>query len=449
MIINKENCQEKGCEIFTGFYAAGDAFSEGTGFFASLEDFISSTQSSIKGLSWLIYLTSALTFLITFMTTFFFPGQIIRDRWSNKKSHNHDQEEAEESQEIAPMPVSTKHKWGYIIAKYSYSATIVPINFLDDNLLASAFKAWIQEFKEPGGNPLVPLSETEIILLSLYYISLDLPFFATNAMSQTCKEIQKRFGFNKANAPDRKIIDMLERCFKPLAKSTIFRKYIRIGGSIADTLEHILPLIILIPPELILTIFNQWHPAAAYSVVTVSGLLLLAITFIILAQTYLFEGMVSEHTLQEATDAFIQKETPWVNPKFAKPFSFFLNLGSLLNGVGKGLTVFLTLKEKKVSDEIAWSAFAIFFFIAFTGHRYSEKEESQKELRAITVPTLDEEELEPTGNNPIGFFFSRKENKHLFPAGLLDYPEPMNYDTINSKTDLDSLSSSINSSYSK
>ncbi len=332
------------------------------------------------------YAFGILTGIITFVTSYSFQGAEIRKRFS-------DTDEEEEIEYDPIDEISRRRKSAYIFLKYSYIASAFVVDLLDVCLLYSASKAWIQDFKEDEDTPLTFISHTEGSLILLYYCLLDLPFILTTEVTQTCSQIRESFKISPEEAPDHLLIEKIKRLIRPLAINNFRREVIRVSGSVADTIEHVTPLMLIIPPSWILRLSAE--PAIiSGGVLTAAALMVIGVTGTILTQTYLFEGWFSKKNLIETTiddgDDSYEEEEPWVNSTFSKAFHKLLYLGGPLHGIDIGLSILLTLRELEAPEALVYIASFSAFFIGWMGNHYSEVMESQENLKKITKDASQE-----------------------------------------------------------
>ena len=365
-------------------YSLGEASAEGANAGLSIHVSMNPNSKSSKTNYAVSSTFGFLTWSIEFLSNYFFQGAEIRKRLSYDDLHGtQDQNELEI---LLEEEVSTKRKATYLGTKYLYIASTLAIDYLSICFVYSATKAWIQDFYDGEDKPLTFITHEEGVLILLADVALYMPFVMSNKITQTCKEMRKMFGIHPNQAPDKAMMRGFSTLVRPIAKNTISRKYVRIAGSISDTMLHVTPLVIIIPPSWILEIASG--PAVlAWGSLGVASLTVAIVASTILTQTYLFEGKFSEQNLQTVANQFgdqIDEETPWVPPIIAKIFHKLLYVGGPLHGFDTSLSYLLTLREFQapnlVTNPIAFAG----FIIAWLGNHYSEVKESQETLKKIT-----------------------------------------------------------------
>lgn len=320
--------------------------------------------------------------LISAVTTFCFQGGVIRKRFSDSPQNDDEIDEAEVERFLDIKPSMTR-KSAYLAMKYSYVGSTIFVNYLWLTLLYSASKAWVQDFKGEGESALTNVTPPESMALILYYVTFDLPFMLTSETTQTCVEMRHLFRIHQDSASDKVIIDKLNALLAPLGRSNHLRKTIRITGSIADTIEHLLPLGLLIPPGWLLSFAKDFPIPFALAGTGVS-LALLAIAGTILIQSYWFEGKFSEKNLMALAKEEYAEPRAFIPPKFAKILYYFLAMGGVLGGVDTALSIYLTLRELEAPNYVVAGASFFAFAVAWMAKHYSEVKESQASLIELT-----------------------------------------------------------------
>ncbi|MBA2653886.1 MAG: hypothetical protein H0U71_02320 [Gammaproteobacteria bacterium] len=332
------------------------------------------------------YLFGILTGIVTGVTHYNFQGREIQKRITNDQRR--DSQTEEELAAIETQPLSLKRKSSYLLIKYGYIGMAIIVDYLALSFLYSATKAWVQDLKEGDDTPLTFVSHSEGLAILLYYTLFDLPMVVTTGISQTCTGISNMMDVLPHEAPDKFVMKKLFSAVRPIAASNVCRKLIRGSGTLTDTVEHVLPLIILIPPSVILSIMNS--PAIiAWGAAGISLVVLGIVSGTILTQTYLFEGRFSEQNLRWIASKFGEElgdEAAWVSPRVANIFHKLLYLGGPLHGCDNGLSVSLTLKEVSAPASLIAITTPLFFGISWAGNHWSEVKESQDELEEITLP---------------------------------------------------------------
>jgi hypothetical protein len=373
------------------------------------------------------------TGLVSAITIFFFQGSILQERLLNNA-------EKEEEEQERPA-ISARTKYAYFAMRYLYMGSGLVIDFFRIVLLYSALNAWISDIRNEEETPLSFVSSPELFSLLLYYLLLDVPFMATNEMAETLKEMRKIFRINTKEVPDR-IMNCLLSVFKHCARSPLFQKYVRIFGSLADTAEHITPLILFIPPEWVSQIANA-PPSVAWSVGVSASLPLALITTTIYLQTVLFEGNISEANLkklanlfegemsennlksitnessnesEDGSDSEIDNEARWLNPRIAKVLYTLLYLGGLTHGFDTAISFFLILKELGVLNEATWTVTLGAFLTAWAGSHFSEVRESQESLEKIT--RIEIENPIPQSTNRHSWWSGSRKNYGTYKEGF-------------------------------
>lgn len=346
------------------------------------------------------------TGIVDAISNFCFQGAVVRENFSRKSSDDseNDLDYVEISDEI-----SKKKKFNYFALKYGYSSFALVIAFFQLYLLCSATKAWVNDLVSEEDVPLSTLSHMENALLLTIFLIFDAPFILTNEIPQSCKEITKRFNISPDNLPDQFLLNKIKTIAMPFAKSSFIRKFIRVAGSLSDTLEHVLPLIIIVPPSWVLSFINQPIMYTA-GIGTATALMFTLISGTIYAQTYWFEGKYSEENLKNIAweeILYFEEEIPWINSKFARLFHLLLYLGGPLHGIDASLTMALTLREFKAPPISYYIAGMLAFLIGWMNNHFSEVKESQESLRKNTKLTLANQ---MSGSHSIRLFSSKHVN---------------------------------------
>lgn len=358
-------------------YAAGETTAEVFGTTLSI-NMLQKASSPVA------YVAGGLTGAIRFATTYYFQGAEIRKRLSSQKH-----EEIDDEQFLANLANPSKKKQSaYLTLKYGYILSNIATGYLRTCLLYSASKAWLHSLINDEELPLTFISPLEGGCLALYYVLFNLPLKLTAEMPETCRGIRQLLQLSVEQVPDKRIMDTLFGAISPIAKLNSCRKVIRVSGTIADTFEHMTPLVIIIPTPWLLDIASgpDWLAETALGV---SSVTLLIITATVLAQTYLFEGSFSEKNLLKIASHSkleLDKEKPWLNRFVASIFHYFLYLGGPLHGVDTGLSILLALRELKAPSWATHSFAIVSLLIAWMGNHYSEVKESQAALEEITLP---------------------------------------------------------------
>lgn len=332
--------------------------------------------------------------LLEFLTVYCFQGAVIRKNNEEGAEANSPEITDEELEALIVEAAPCTRLSPYIVMKYTYIATGLVVDYLGVSLIYSATKAWIQDFSKPEGEdiPLSMITGGEAGLLLVYYMLFDLPFILTNEMPETCKEIRKLFSIKDHQMPvfDQAFSQKVLQVARPFAGSYFFRRYVRITGSMTDTIEHVLPMLIIVPPSFILKFYNI-SPFVTLPTAVCASLFILTVTGTILAQTYLFEGNFSENNLKNVANQFgeeIAEEEPWLQPELAKHFHRLLNLGGPLHGIDTALSLLLTLQEQKAHPAMTYTLSAASFLTSWIGNHYSEVKESQHSLNRVTLPKI-------------------------------------------------------------
>jgi hypothetical protein len=313
--------------LYSGVEAIAEAASTGTSLLVSNNSGAVLTKSTLA----VAYSFGAITGAVEFITNYCFQGSVIRKRLSNDEV-NYDIIYEQELEELLNGRISTRRKSAYLTLKYSYIATGLVVDYLGISLLYSATKAWGQDFSNGQDLPLTSITHPEAVMILFYYLLFDLPFILTTEMPQTCKEIRKMFAIEEHQMPDAELINKILAAAKFFAQSEWIRKFIRIFGSIADMLEHVIPLIIIIHPSWILWIASL-NPGLAWGSAAAGSFFLLVVTATILAQTYLFEGKFSEKNLRSVVEQFgdeLDEEKPSIHPTLAAIFHKLLDRKSVV-----------------------------------------------------------------------------------------------------------------------
>jgi hypothetical protein len=281
--------------------------------------------------------------------------------------------------------ISRKRRIAYLSTRYGYMAFSLSVDYLANCLLYSATKAWIQDFQDGEDTPLSFISKGEAGAILVYFLLFDLPFILTGEMAQTLKEMRSQFHISYEQAPDRDMLDKIEQLMKPLAGNNFFRKTIRVGGSLGDTIEHLTPLIIIVPPSWILAVINS-PTIIAWATGALSATVLLTTTLTVLAQTYLFEGKFSENNLKaiafDNTESV--EDTRWVPVPAAKIFHALLPFGAALHGVDTGFSLQIALRSWEAPEVAVYLTASTGALITYFFYLYSEVKESKESLKAIT-----------------------------------------------------------------
>jgi hypothetical protein len=329
------------------------------------------------------YTIGAMTGIIELVRTYCFQGATIRKKITDSESDP----DADGDTLQPTTEISGKRKGAYLVIKYGFILSSLIVNYLSINLLYSEAKAWMRDLKDSENDPLAFLSEAEITLVLLYYILFDLPFMLTNEIPQTCKEISRIMGIPANSTPDYGVTFIIFKLAKPFAANKLFRTgYVRGLGSVADTIEHVAPLVIAVPPPWILKIANS-SPIIAWGSAGLSASLFTLVFATILAQTYLFEGKFTEKNLDKIrhySTSYLEIRDPWMNPRIARLFHYLLYLGGPLHGIGTGLDLLLTLRELKAPEALTYVASPATFLVAWMGNHHSEVRKAQSSLRKIT-----------------------------------------------------------------
>jgi hypothetical protein len=362
--------------LYSTVEASSEAASTGSSILVSM-----APGSVTKSNSIIAYSFGILNGIVTWITSYSIQGVEIRRRFSDETTSEQNEADYDPIEEI-----SRRRQSAYLSLKYGYIASALVVDFLDICLLYSAAKAWRQDLQDNGNQPLTFISHSEAALLFLYYCLFDLPFIFSIEIPQTCKQILESIGLSSENAPDHFIMEKLQNLIRPIARRNLCRKTIRMTGSIADMGEHMLPLILIIPPSWILDLLKQptfliWGATAA------SALMLIVISSTILTQTYLFEGKICENNLEAIAEQFgdqLDEEVPWINPRLSKAFHKLLYFGGPLHGIDIWLSILLTLREVEAPEALIHITSLAAFFIGWMGNHYSEVMASQESLKRIT-----------------------------------------------------------------
>jgi hypothetical protein len=316
--------------------------------------------------------------VITWASTYYIQGHEIRVRFSK-------QDLDLEALPQDPVVITPARRRGILSAKYIYAGVSVLVGIKDVLFLYSATKGMVETLKTGEDVPLATLSTLDLAIAGFYFTAFKLPFILTVDVMKTWKEFKKdRLGITDGSDQDELMLQ-LQKLIHPLACSAHFRRFVRISGSVADTFEHLLsvPLFAAVPLR---NYLNELSPSIAYPLGTGICLLYGGLAGIILTQTYLFEGAISDNNLKSIalnTDA-IEEEKPWIDPTAAKVFHYLLYSGAPLHGIDSGLSIFLTLKENDVNEYAAGAAAILPILIAGTANYFSEVKESQANLERMT-----------------------------------------------------------------
>lgn len=368
--------------IISSLSAVVDGLSEGCSTGLSIFTSLTETRLPLHMKATIAATSGGVTSIIHAISNFCFQGSVTREIFSTKNELRGDDLEILYDDES----ISKKRKFSYLALKYGYCGFALVVVFFELFQLYSATKAFVNDLQKNEDIPVSDLTEIEIACLVIYYLFFDVPFILTNEITQSCKEITKRFNFAPDSLPDQSFLNLLKRIALPFAKSNFVRNFIQLTGSFTDTIEHVLPLVIIIPVPWILNFASQ---PLIYTVggATIAIIGLTIVSGTIFAQTYLFEGKYSEENLKNiawASRLDNEVEERWINEKFANFFHTLLYLGGPLHGIDSGLSVTLSLREMKMHPAFIYLAGALAFSIGWLGNHYSEVKESQESLKKIT-----------------------------------------------------------------
>lgn len=376
--------REKFGKALRVLYASVEGISEAANTGSSILVSMTPSASNIATKNYIIsYALGALNGIITWVTNYNFQGAEIDKRFQPKV----DDEDQDESDYDPVEEISRRRQSAYLALKYSYITSAIVCDLFDTGLLYSAVKAWIGNLKDNEDQPLAEITKTEGGLILAYYILFDLPMILNVEIPETCHKIRSSLKIPENKMPDAVALEKLYKLVRPVARNPFSRKLIRTTGSIADTLEHVLPLVIIIPPSFILELAKGPTWIVALSGVTAS-LVVISVSGTILAQTYLFEGKFCEENLKKIAadhNDEVEDDAPWVSPGFSKVFHKLLYLGGPLHGVDLWLSILLTLREIGTPEAGAQTLSVMAFLIGWLGNHFSEVQESQESLKKITI----------------------------------------------------------------
>ncbi len=406
--------------LFSLVESGTDALDTGLGLIVSFEDPDKKVTPDFA--LDLAIVTGVAVGLVSFLTLYSFQGPFIRKFFGKEEEIAQEIDEEQIQPLLGPAPASRLIP--YTLMKYAYLTATILSDPLANILMLSATKAWIQGFYSEN-LPLAGLSHAEVGSVIAYYLLFDAPFSLTNEVPATWKEIRKLFSIEKhqIHVYDQAFTNKMKSLASLLVQYPFIRKSIRLTGSIADTLEHIIPVILFIPPTAILDVLEM-PLYASVPIGIFSALFTLLISNIILIQTFLFEGAFTKKNLEKIANVphNDEEEERWVPDLASKIAHYLLYFGAPIHGIDTALTVWLALKEKAVIPAITYSAAAATFIISSGGNWISEVRESQDELKNITIGV----EREPEPPKPIkptqtAFFKVRQRATSIDDTGDNNY----------------------------
>jgi hypothetical protein len=184
-------------------------------------------------------------------------------------------------------PVSTHSRWySPLTAKiicWLYTPARLIQEFGMNYFILDSILAWLKAFSQHHTLHLAMMSDPGLAGVVLYTLIFNVPFVLSNEIVETCQQIAIRAGL----APKPPIIAAL------LYPLRCLRHFISSAGAAMHSVEHLLNLLLLIPPMWIvclLQLTSVYQLIAIASVIAITGVLFL----VHLVQTYFFEG---RHTL--------------------------------------------------------------------------------------------------------------------------------------------------------
>lgn len=324
--------------------------------------------------------------IIESLSTYYFQGPII-EKYTQKHS-------------CEPLPNPTSfpefspaQKAKFYLTKYGYGLSATISNFVDDYFQASALYSWIMTLITANG-----LAELAVLPLPWLWgvIGFHVLFvFVFRLMTDTWETVSQ-LEESYPTFEDKFSKNILHnRLFENLSGARGFRWYMRLFGSLAHMIQHIVPFIVLVPVSWLLNLYQTNLAGFLSFAVPYLALAILPIGLITFIQTFYFEGAFSSRNLQ----AFSQGRTDPdekrpMSQKLKDIFDKLLYGGIFINAVDMAASIILAILRiadynevnSKVANGIAYGiGIFVGLFLVAPGMLFSEVKEAQHDLEENVI----------------------------------------------------------------